>query len=401
MAGVVERRFNASQADLAGTVQPCACGQSARFKGRFPKTFRTALGPITLQRAYYHCKACEAGFYPRDRALQLEGSSLSPGLTRLIGTTAAQVSFAASSGLLDEVAGLQVPPKQVERSAKALGAAIAAEERDVIEPEPVRAPTIYLGMDGSGVPMRAAETAGRPGKQADGSAKSREGKVVTGWTAETRTPEGRPQRDAGSVRYSAAIESAATRDTDPEVAPFYLRVRRMAARCGFAEAERRVVLGDGAPWIWKLASSECPGAIQIVDLWHAKEKLWEVSHALYGAGECAKRWAHARCDDLEQGRFDDLLEVLQTHEATCETARLCVGYLETNRARMRYAEFRQQGLCVGSGVVEAGCKTVIGERCKRSGMRWTVDGANAILALRSCILSGGFEDYWARRAEAA
>ena len=168
MAGVVERRFHASQADLAGTVQPCACGQSARFKGRFPKTFRTALGPITLQRAYSHCKACEAGFYPRDRALQLEGSSLSPGLTRLIGTTAAQVSFAASSGLLDEVAGLQVPPKQIERSAKALGAAIAAEERTVIEPEPVRAPTIYLGMDGSGVPMRAAETAGRPGKQADG-----------------------------------------------------------------------------------------------------------------------------------------------------------------------------------------------------------------------------------------
>ena len=104
---------------------------------------------------------------------------------------------------------------------------------------------------------------------------------------------------------------------------------------------------------------------------------------------------------LEEGRFDDLLAVLQTHEATCETARLCVGYLETNRARIRYAEFRQQGLCVGSGVVEVGRKTVIGERCKQSGMRWTVDGANAILALHSCILSGRFEDYWAGRAAAA
>ena len=275
--------------NLAGTVQPWACGQSARFKGRFHKTFRTALGPITLQCAYSHRAACEAGFYPCGRALQLEGRSLSPGLTRLLGTTAAQVSFAASSGLLDEVAGLQVPPKQVERSAKALGAAIAAEEHDVIEPEPVRAPTVYLGMDGSGEPMRSAETVGRPGKPADGSAKSREGKVVTGWTAETRTPEGCPQRDAGSVRYSAAVESAATRDTDPEVAPFYLRVRRMAARYGFAEAERRVVLGNGAPWIWKLASNECPGAIHIVDLWHAKEKLREVSHAFYGAGESAKQ----------------------------------------------------------------------------------------------------------------
>lgn len=196
LGGVVERRFHARRADLAGTVQACACGQSVRFKGHCRKTFWTALGAITLQRAYSYCAACEHDFHPHDRALQREGGSLSPWLTCLIGTTAVQVSFAAASGLLVELAGLQVPPRLVECTAQALGAAIAVEERTGIEPEPARAPTAYLGRDGSGVPMRSAETVGRLGKPADGRAQSHECKLVTCWTAETRTPEGRPQRGA-------------------------------------------------------------------------------------------------------------------------------------------------------------------------------------------------------------
>ncbi len=153
--------------------------------------------------------------------------------------------------------------------------------------------------------------------------------------------------------------------------------------------------------IWNLAQSECPGAIQIVDLWHAKEKLGEVGHALFGAGAGTDDWAHARCTQLERGRLEELLAVLGQHSGECEAARKCVGYSEGNRDRMRYDEFRAQDLCIGSGVVEAGCKTVVGERCKRSGMRWAGDGANAVLALRSCVLSGRFEDYWERRVPTA
>ena len=401
MGRFVERHFNASRSDLDGTTRPCACGGTATYKGRRAKTFHTALGPLALQRAYYHCAACNQGCYPRDDALGLRGRTVSPGLERMIGTAATDVSFGRARALLEELAGVRVSTSQVERTAKGLGAAIAADERAGIAPEPCPAPTVYLGMDGTGVPMRAAETAGRAGKQPDGSAKTREAKLAVIWTAQKVNAKGRPERDLGSVRVTAAIESAASRATDPEPSPFAQRVRRLAERYGYADAERRVVLGDGAAWIWNLCYEQFPGALQIVDLWHAKEKVWECGRALWGVGARTDEWAEACCDDLEHGRFDAVLDSLRPHAAESEACRLGLGYFEGNRARMRYDEFRAQGLCVGSGVVEAGCKTVVGERCKQSGMRWTVSGADAILALRSCVVSGRYEDYWERRAAAA
>lgn len=399
MAGILEQHLNDRRDDLQGTTLPCACGAPAAYKGHARKTFQSTLGPLALERAYYHCAQCGRGWHPQDAALGLTGRSVSPGVERMIGTAAAQVSFDRARGMLEDLAGVRLSTSLVERTAKGLGAAVAADERTVIEPEPCRAPTAYLGLDGTGVPMRAAETAGRAGKQPDGSAGTRETKLAVFWTAEAVNAKGLPERDRGSVRVSAAIESAASRPTDPEPSPFAQRVRRLAERCGYFDAERRVVLGDGAPWIWNLAYEVCPGAIQIVDLWHAKEKLWECGRALWGTGERTEEWAEARCDDLELGRFDIVLESLRGYAAECEAFRLAQGYFDDNRARMRYAEFRAQGLCVGSGVVEAGCKTVVGERCKQSGMHWTVLGVNHILALRSCVLSGRYEDYWARRAE--
>ena len=401
MAGLLSQRLEADHSDYAGSAVPCACGQEARYRGRVAKTFTLSVGPVTFDRAYYHCAACKKGFCPRDRALQMEGTQLSPAVQRMTGLAAAQQSFAATSELLYELAGLRVPTKQVERAARALGHAIAEDEQTVVEPEPRTAPTVYVGLDGTGVPMRKDQLAGRPGRQPDGSAKTREVKLVVGWTAESRNPKGRPQRDAGSVRYSAAIESAASRDTDPEVSPFGRRVRREVARRSYAEAPRRVVLGDGAAWIWRLAAEELPGALQIVDLWHAKEHLWEVGRALGLEEGARKAWAHARCDELEQGRLAAVLQVLDREGGTCAEATQCADYIRRNRERMQYATFRAQGLCVGSGVVEAGCKTVVGARLKRAGMRWTTAGANAILALRACVLSNRYEDYWERRSRPA
>jgi hypothetical protein len=132
-----------------------------------------------------------------------------------------------------------------ELLAEALGREVAEDERRVVEPpaadEPL-APTLYLGMDGTGVPVRKEELVDCAGKQPDGSAKTREVKLVTVWSAEGRDKEGTPVRDEGSISYSAVIEGAA----------------------------RRAVLGDGAKWIWNIASEHFPDAIQIVDRFHAK-----------------------------------------------------------------------------------------------------------------------------------
>jgi hypothetical protein len=398
-ARAVEQRLNADMSDHVGPTFPCPCGKVARYAGRRDKTFTTALGEMTLSRAYYHCQDCSTGFCPRDRALGIEDTSLSPAVTRMVGLAAAMVSFEESDELMGELAGVAVGAKQVERRAEALGREIAQDERTVVEAEPASAPTMYLGMDGTGVPMRASELVGREGKQPDGSAKTREVKLVTVWTAESRDKEGTPVRDEGSISYSAAIESAASRDEET-LSQFAQRVEREARRRGFDQAERRVVLGDGALWIWNLADELFPGAVQIVDLFHGKGHVWDVAKAIYGAGsDLGEQWAKQRRDELEDGKIDAVLAALRVHAGANDEARKCFGYVTSNRERMRYPEFRAQGLCVSSGVVEAGCKTAIGTRCKRSGMHWTVAGADAIIALRCCKLSGRFEGFWERRAE--
>jgi hypothetical protein len=403
-ARAVEQRLNADTSDHAGPMAPCKCEQPARYVGRRSKTFNSVLGPLTLDRAYYYCAACGAGFCPRDRALGLEDLSLSPGVLRMVGYVGAMVSFEEGHELLRELAGVDIPAKQVERAAEALGREIAEDEKCNAELPPAAekvAPTLYLGMDGTGVPVRKQELVDRRGKQPDGSAKTREVKLVTVWSAEKRDEQGVPVRDAGSVSYSAAIESAAHNDTRQAPSEFAARVEREATRRGFALANRRVVLGDGAKWIWNLADEYFPDAVQIVDRFHAKQKLSEVAKSIYGAAsDLAQPWAHQRYDELDAGCIDTLLSALRVHSPKDEQARKCIDYVEGNRARMRYAEFRAAGLCTSSGVVEAGCKTAVGVRCKRAGMHWTVAGADAIIALRCCKLSGRFEDFWERRAAA-
>jgi hypothetical protein len=404
-ARAVQARLNADTSDQIGPTAPCPrCATAARYTGRRAKTFTSVLGPLTLERAYYHCAPCAAGFCARDAALGLHDTSLSPAVTRMVGLVGAMVSFAEGRELLHELAGVAIPTKHVERAAEALGREIASDERCVVEappPDEPVAPTLYLGMDGTGVPMRAAELKGRAGKQPDGAAKTREVKLCTVWSAEGRDEEGTPVRDAGSVTYSAAIESAASADTDDDPSEFAARAMREATRRGFDRAGRRAVLGDGAPWIWNLATEHFPDAVQIVDRFHVKQHLSDVGKAIYGAkSELGHAWSKARHDELDEGKTEDILAALAVHAAANEEAHKCIGYVEDNRQRMRYAEFRAVGLCTSTGVVEAGCKVAIGTRCKRAGMHWTVAGADAIIALRCCKLSGRFEDFWERRAAA-
>jgi hypothetical protein len=400
-ARALEQRLNADTSDHVGPELPCSCGGSAQYHGRHQKTFASVLGSLHLERAYYYCAQCQSGFCPRDRALRLELFSLTPGVLRMTGSTAAMVSFEESSALLRELAGVEVSAKQVERAAEALGAEIADDERSCVEKMGEMAPTMYLGMDGTGVPMRAAEVAARTGKQPDGSAKTREAKVVTVWTAESRDEQDTPVRDPGSVTYSAAIESAATADTSPDRSDFAERVLREATRRGFTQASRCVVLGDGSTWIWNTTRELFPRATQILDRYHAKEALHRTAQSIFGATSESNPWATARCTELDDGKLHDIVHALRAHSASCAEATKCALYIFHNRTRMRYPKFRAQGFCTSTGVLEAGCKVAIGTRLKRSGMHWTLHGANAIIALRCSKLSGRYEDFWERRRDRA
>ena len=245
--------------------------------------------------------------------------------------------------------------------------------------------------------MVKAELQARPGKVEGQPAHTREVKLGCVFTQTTTDKEGRPVRDPDSTSYVAAIESAEQ---------FGLRLYTEAWRRGWSRACKKAVLGDGAVWIWNLSDQHFPGALQIVDLYHARQHLWDLSAKLF-AGElkARKRWL-ARClDRLERGKIEALVKILgdsqPASEELAKSVRNEADYFERNKDRMRYPTFRAQGLFVGSGVVEAGCKTVIGARLKCSGMFWTLRGANAIISLRCCRLSQRFEDYWVDRRSTA
>jgi hypothetical protein len=309
------------------------------------------------------------------------------------------VSFQEGSELLRELAGVAVDAKQVERTAEALGKEIAEDERvhtEALDSLPL-AQTLYLGMDGTGIPLRAEELVDRKGKQPDGSAKTGEVKLCTIWSAESRDEDGIPVRDEGSVTYSAALESAAALDTAAERSPFAQRVWREATRRRFCQAPHRVVLGDGAAWIWNITDDQFPDATQIVDRFHAKQHLSDLGKALYGpTAPRAAQWAERRKEELDTGKFPALLTAIRRQVPRSEEARRCLHYFQTNRKR--YPEFHAQGLCTSTGVVEAGCKIAIGTRLKRAGMHRTVQGSNAVIVLRCSKLSGRFQDFWERRA---
>ena len=384
----------------------CRCGHQARYHDTRPKQLQTVVGRVRFERAYYHCPHCHQGQSPRDRELDVEGTECSPGVRRMMALVGSETSFEQGREQLEVLAGIEVTAKAVERHAEALGADIGAREQVEIQRAkqlelPVvctpSAEVLYLEMDGTGVPVVAAETEGRQGKFEGQPARTREVKLGCLFTQTTTDEQGRPLRDEDSTTYTAAIEGAEQ---------FGLRLYTEAWRRGWSRAKKKVLLGDGAVWIWNLADQHFPGAIQIVDLYHARQHLWVLSAKLFPGDERGRqRWAARLLDKLDQGKIEALAKALrQFPPPDDELARLLsneVGYFQRNAARMRYPSFREQGLFVGSGVVEAGCKTVIGARLKRSGMFWTVRGANSIIALRCCRLNGRFEDYWEARSSAA
>ena len=214
-----------------------------------------------------------------------------------------------------------------------------------------------------------------------------------GGTETTTDAEGRPVRDEESTTYTGAIETAVE---------FSGRIYTEAYQRGWSRAEKKVVMGDGAEWIWNIRQEQFPGAIEIVDQFHARQHLWELGAKLHPSDEPAKRrWVMAHQHLLDEGQIELLVAKLRALPSDdpklAESIRREANYFESNAARMRYPEFRRQGLFVGTGVIEAGCKTLIGGRLKRSGMFWTVRGANAVIALRCCRQSREFNDYWEAR----
>jgi hypothetical protein len=386
---------------------PCPCGHQARYHELRSRRLLTALGEVELSRPWYLCPHCHNGQFPVDRQLDVENRDCSPGVRRMQAIVGQEAPFDHGREQMKLLAGVEVTVKSVERTAEAIGADIAAgEQREirkavqldlpVIVGEPI--PILYVQMDGTGIPVVKKETEGRQGKSDGQPAHTREVKLGCVFTQTAWDEEGYAIRDPDSTTYTGAIEMAGE---------FGKRIYLEAWNRGWSRAQKKVVMGDGAEWIWNLADLHFPGAIQIVDLHHARQHLWDLARKLHPNDEVnQKAWVNVHQKRLlDKGKIEKLVLALHSTESTTPDVRQIIrteaDYFERNAERMRYPKFRRQHLFVGSGVIEAGCKTVIGSRLKQSGMFWTVRGANSIIALRCCQLNGRFEDYWEGRRAAA
>lgn len=382
---------------------PCRCGKTARFKEMRAKSFLSVVGSVEVRRPYYLCSHCSKGQHPVDGGLGIAGLESSPGVRRMEAMVGAEMPFVPACEPMKVLAGLEVPAKAIERAAEAIGADIARRDQQEVDrakqlvlPIVTRQtiPKIYVLMDGVQIPVVAAEAEGRTSRTEGQRARTRECKLGAVFTQTTVDKEGWPIRDPDSTTYVGAIEKAEE---------FGYRIYTEAWRRGWEWATDKVVIADGAVWIWNLADEHFPGAVQIVDLYHARQHLWDLAALLHPHDPAArKRRMTPMKDLLDHGRIELLVEWLRdiAAEQTDANAGLTkqvlieAEYFATNMERMRYPAFREQGFFVGSGVIEAGCKSITGVRLKQSGMFWTVRGANAIVALRCSRHNGRFEDYW-------
>ena len=324
----------------------------------------------------------------------------------MLAVVGVEVPFDHGRQQMKLLADLEVTTKAVERTAEAIGEDIAAGAQKEIQRAvqldlPMvlgkAVPILYVQMDGTGIPVVKKETVGRQGKTEGEPSHTREVKLGCVFTQTAWDKKGFPIRDPDSTTYTGAIETAEE---------FGKRLYVEAWKRGWSRAEKKVVMGDGAEWIWNLAEQHFPGAVQIVDLYHARQHLWDLARRLYPNNEAGqKAWMKLHQKRLlDKGKIEKLVAAIRSiHSTNSEVAdkiRIEADYFDRNADRMCYPKFRKQRLFVGSGVIEAGCKTVIGSRLKKSGMFWTVRGANAIIALRCCHLNGRFEDYWEQRLAA-
>ena len=399
-----------------------------RCHARRPHTVDSLFGPLELRRNYYSRADQPSRRVPLDQSPGLvEGCT--PGLARLMCRAGALEAFADASQSLREYVGVRVSGRPIQRLTQVLGPEFARWNQR--QPAPAARPKgtpFYVEADGTGVPVRREETVGRAGKGEDGQAKTREIKVGVVFTqdppeAPAPAPPGppaqipapgaasgaapalvetqldaepaRPQRTPGSTRYVTTPQNAQ---------PLGQQLLDLARRQALALATWVVFLGDGAAWVWELARVGFPGALLILDFCHAAEPVGALTEILFGndtpeAERHRQAWVKI-LKDQEQGVERVIALAQQAMPARGKVRRAAqkaLAYFENNRDKMRYGDYQQRPLFIGSGVVEAGCKSVVGQRLKQSGRFWSLAGAENILSIRCVLENGQFNECWNQR----
>ena len=364
-------------------------------KGRESITVQCLFGNFPILRDYYYSPRT-GGHYPADATLGLE-AGYTPALVRLACLEGAdEPAFQKAERHLLETGGIQMEARQIQRLVQRVGPLARAwqqREYKTGQEDKTSVPIMYISADGSGVPMRKDELEGRAGKQADGTAKTRQAYLGCVFTQHRVDEHGRPVRDWESTTYISSMEG---------IDVFGTMLRSEALRRGMGSARQVVLLIDGASGLENMGLISFKDATQIVDFFHAMEHASYVLAALLGSKthpdykRRSGRWAKRL---LNNGVAGLIAATRQECAGTprSEAVEKELNYFVCNINRMQYGSFRRQGYFIGSGVIEAGCKTVIGARCKQSGMFWGMPGAEHILSLRCINASHRDQDFWTHR----
>jgi len=364
-------------------------------KGRDTLQVQGIFGSFSLSRDYYYHPFKDQGHYPADDALGLE-VSYTPALAKLLCLEGAdeQTYLKAERHLL-QTGGISVSARQIQRVVQRVGADAQPWQERAAEPsqcERSETPVLYVSADGTGIPMVPEELAGRKGKQADGKAKTRQVYLGCVFTQHRVDEKGRPVRDWDSTTYLSSLKS---------IDQFGPLLRQEALRRGMGSARNVVLLIDGAHGLENMGRLNFKDCLQIVDFYHALEHAGLVLVASLGKDHPEhqrrlRRWAKRLLKDKVQALIEETrLECAGKPQA--QAVEEALHYFVSNISRMQYGTFRAAGFFIGSGVVEAGCKTVIGSRCKQSGMFWSEPGAENILAFRCIHSSRRLEEFWKHR----
>jgi Uncharacterised protein family (UPF0236) len=400
-----------------------SCGHRQRLVGERPKELLTLVGKVRFVRPYYQCLevseqegTCTHGEAPDDILWGVHERRTSSGVQREISYLCGRLTFEEAADTFCRQVPLGMSGRQALTLMRPLGEALAASEDQHVtalqtqaqqaqsqpcaQPPPKKIERLYIELDGVFARMRRGSV---PMEQEELQRKGdvyREVKAGAVFRAE-RGPH-RSELVPGVYVDTPAPDSVQYVARRTAKGGFGWLLYQLALQCGLEQAQQVVVVGDGAPWIWNLTAEHFPGAVQIVDLSHAKEHVWDVAHAVFGgATAAATAWATAACSLLEAGQLADLVSAIsalppiapEPGQARSIPER-AVDYFTTNAERMRYPVFRAQGMHLGSGIAEAACKTIVSTRAKRCGMRWTPEGLDALLPVRTAILNGAYDSVW-------
>lgn len=365
------------------------CGVPMRNLGLLKTEVVTTVGHVTYRRPRWRCNDCQKECYPHDGMLRFQTHGVSWAVAKVVSRLAAQIpSLEQASKNFEEDYSVHLAKETVRQIAEAAGKTILEQEdeqrRRVMERE---------------IPL--PETDQAPEKVclfADGTTVHSEGDwhEIRVATVATQDAAGNPGERHSRARFMSVEEVAWT-------------LVMLARGVGYQNAKLRAFIADGATWLWKLQAAYFSTAVPILDWYHLAEHVHKAANELHGQGTpLAQKWARRIKNELWEGRVAKA-KSLTTQElararSPCKRAALqeLLTYLQNNEAHMDYPRYRALGLPIGSGQVEAQCKTLVGGRCKQAGMRnWTYVGAEAILRLRAAQHDGSFDRLWSAKLRIA